>query len=80
MAYENSKPSKICPLCENFVKREDLRHVSVRFCEDAKLKVEVPMHLMVRNKANMVIKDKFYSEDEILPLQNFPQANEKQFK
>lgn len=68
MAFENTKGSKKCPLCVYLVKRVDLKRVIVEVIPEIKIGSVSKMNLMVRNKANMIIKNKFLSESVILPV------------
>lgn len=62
LAYEKSKNWKRCPLCNDPVYKHELKQVKIVQSNYYNEGSTIKFNLMVRNKANIIVKDKFVAD------------------
>ena len=59
LAFERDKAWKRCPLCNDPIYKHELKSVKVVQTHYYKVGGTIKFNLMVRNKANIIVKDKY---------------------
>lgn len=76
LAYEKERNWKRCPLCNESIYKHELKNVKIEQSNHYKTGSFIKFNLMVRNKANIIVKDKHeekvvHHPDELDSNKNF---------
>jgi Zinc finger, C3HC4 type (RING finger) len=84
LAYERERNWKRCPLCNEPVYKHSLRNVKIVQTHYFKEGAYAKFNLMIRNKSNIIVKDKEITGSEVskktkLPLSKFPSESMNEY-